>query len=208
MAQVMPAILSADVNEAQDKLNRVMGLAEIVQIDVADGKFTGQEVFFDPDYITKLNGSVDFDMHLMISEPEKNILRWVKDPRIKRVTFHIEASKDPGELISLIHRKGFDAGLANNPETDPENLKSYVGKADMVLCLGVHPGRGGQPFAKDVLGKIRKLKDMGFIVGVDGGVNQDTALGIVDAGADILVVGNFLFKNEDLKEAFDWLKSL
>lgn len=208
MAQVIPAILSASVAEAQDKLNRVMGLAQMVQIDIADGRFTPEQVFFDPSYLADLIGNVDFDLHLMCLEPEKDINRWMKDKRVTRITFHIEAAKDPGELISLIHRKGFDAGLANNPETDPDRLAPYVGKADMVLCLGVHPGSGGQPFIKDVLGKIKKLKEMGFFVGVDGGVNQDTAPGIVNAGADAIVVGNFLFKNEDLKGALDWLGSL
>ncbi len=208
MTTILPAILANTIEEAQEKLAMVLHLASMVQIDISDGIFTPSTLLYDPRYIHSLHTTLMLDLHLMIKSPEQELEEWVKDARVKRITFHKEACDDSERMIARIKEHGKEACIACNPETQLHDIEPYLASADMVLCLGVHPGKGGQTFIPEVLEKVELLRAWGSPVGIDGGVNADTAPDMVHAGAGYLVVGNFLFNNPHMRHAYEWLESL
>lgn len=208
MTTIIPAILGHSVHEVQEKLNVVEGIVSMVQLDIADGVFTSHPLLEDPLVMNSLRASLKFDMHLMVREPEHTLDAWCADKRVSRITFHIEACKNPASMIAHIRKNKKQVCIACNPETDVAQLQPYLSSVDMVVCLGVHPGEGGQEFIPDVLEKIEELRSSGVPIGVDGGVNERTAPDMVRAGAQFLVVGNFIFNNPHISQAISWLSSL
>lgn len=214
MIQIIPAIIAKDFQELKNKIKRIEPFVEWAQLDVMDGKFVenitwpyaepGKNNLLD---LRELKTDLKLEAHLMIENPEEVVDDWIKSG-VKRIIIHHESTEKHKEIIERIKDAGLEVGLAINPETSVEVIDEFIKDVNLILIMTVNPGRGGQKFLEETLGKIRALRDKykNVRIGVDGGINLETALSVVQAGANILSVGNAIFKSEDIKKTIEELK--
>ena len=214
MKMLAPSLLSADflnLGRDIDMVNR--SEADWFHCDVMDGRFVPNISFGIPvvKAISQL-AEKPLDVHLMIVEPEKYFEAFVK-AGADIITFHYEASTHIHRSVQQLKALGVKAGVVLNPHTPVAVLEDIIGDLDLVLLMSVNPGFGGQQFIERTFGKIRRMKamieDQGLstMIEVDGGVNTQNAEALYEAGADILVAGNAVFKSDDPEETIRILKS-
>ena len=207
MKNIIPAILTDNFFDFQQKLKKIESLSSWLQIDVSDGKFTPSKTLSPNDLLT-LKFKQNLELHLMVFEPEKYFLAAEK-LKVKRVIIHYEAiEKNIDEIFSK--KYPFTLGLALNPETEVEKILPYLSKVNFILVLAVTPGAQGQKFQDGVLEKIKRIKTFSpkTIVEVDGGINEKTIQKVNQAGADIFVVGSALLRAKEPEKAMENLKNL
>jgi ribulose-phosphate 3-epimerase len=147
-----------------------------------------------------------FDVHLMIEFPDKYIDQFI-EAGSDLVTFHIEVCKNPEGIIRKVRAMGRKVGVSLKPATKLSSLSRILDKVDLVLVMTVEPGFGGQSFMEDMMDKVRELKkSFDKYIQVDGGINKDTALKAVEAGANVLVAGTAVFGQGDYKQAISDLR--
>lgn len=198
-----PSILSADFTILGDELKTIDEAgSEYIHIDVMDGIFVPSISYGMPviKSIRKATKKV-FDVHLMITEPERYIDEFVESGA-DIITFHVEATKDPGKVIDMIHEKGLKAGVSVKPKTPLSEIEPYLEKMDMLLIMSVEPGFGGQAYIEGSTEKIRAAREMVKAHGldtdiqVDGGINLQNLPEVLEAGANIIVAGSSVFKGD------------
>lgn len=172
----------------------------MVHLDIMDGHFV-PNITIGPPVVAKLRkcSSLVFDCHLMITDPDKYAQPFV-DAGVNHITFHIEVTKKPEQLIEKLHKLGVTAGVCLNPETPVEAIENIAPFCDMVLVMTVHPGFGAQKFMPEPAKKIaaiRKIVGPDIRIEVDGGIDPKTAPIVVSYGADTLVAGNAIFAQPD-----------
>jgi len=209
MVEVIPTIIAKDLNELQEKIKKVESFVDWVQIDVMDGQFVENTTWNEPSDLKKIETSLNLEAHLMIKEPEKYIDQWINSG-VKRIIFHIEATDKIREVIDQVKQAGLGVGLAINPETPVEAVDQFVDQLDLILVMTVNPGQGGQDFLEQNLGKIKQLraKYKRVKIGVDGGINLETAPEVIQAGASLLASGTAIFKSDNIEQTINTLKKL
>jgi ribulose-phosphate 3-epimerase len=213
MVKIAPSILSADFSKLGEEIKDVeRGGADYIHVDVMDGHFVpnitiGPLIVDSIRPITKL----PLDVHLMIENPDQYIEDFAK-AGADYITVHVEACRHLHRTIHLIKSLGVKAGVVLNPATPVQLIEPIIEDLDMVLLMSVNPGFGGQKFILSVLSKIKQVKEMSEQKGlnleieVDGGVNEETALLCVEAGATVLVAGSAVFNQSDRRDAISRLK--
>jgi len=213
MVLVAPSILSADFSKLREEIKAVeMAGADWIHIDVMDGHFV-PNLTIGPVVVKSIRKttSLPFDVHLMISNPEKYIERFV-DAGADILTVHIETVENPLGTIKKIRDLGCKAGLTLNPDTPFKKISEFVPEVDLVLIMTVYPGFSGQKFKEEVIPKIsearKKIDSIGkdIYLEVDGGINDKTSILAKNAGADVLVAGNHVFKSKNYEKAISLLK--
>lgn len=212
---IAPSLLSADfAHLAQDieMINR--SETDWLHLDIMDGVFVPNISFGFPvlKYVAELCQK-PLDVHLMIVQPEKFIPE-VKALGAMMMNVHYEACPHLHRVVGAIHEAGMKAGVTLNPSTPVCLLKDIICDVDMVLLMSVNPGFGGQKFIEHTVDKVRELRELieksgsKALIQVDGGVNLETGKRLVEAGADVLVAGNSVFKAADPVAMIHELKSL
>lgn len=215
MPIIAPSLLSANfINLQTDCTMLNESEADWFHLDVMDGRFV-PNITFGPmiiEFIRKATTKV-CDVHLMIEEPEKYTEQF-KNAGADILTVHIEACKHLHRNIQQIKSLGMKAGVAVNPHTSIALLEDIIADVDLVCLMSVNPGFGGQKFIPQTIEKIKQLRSMCNAKGlqthieIDGGVTLENAKTILDAGADVLVAGNTVFKAANQKEMIRQLKAL
>ena len=215
--QISPSILSADFNQLGNEIKRLEEAgADMIHVDVMDGHFV-PNLTMGPPVIKALRKytKLPFDVHLMISPVHKYIKDYA-DAGADIITIHPETTDNLEDSIQHIKKLNKKIGISLNPETQIEIFKIFLEKIDLVLIMSVHPGFGGQKFIPKVLDKIKELKkikdqqNLNFDIEVDGGINFDNNKLVIKAGANILVSGTTIFKNNNgnIKKNIDTLKAI
>ena len=214
MIKVSPSVLACDLSKLCDEVKSIeLAGADMVHIDVMDGMFV-TNISFGLPVIASLrkNSDMFFDVHLMITKPEKYIERYITECGADLITFHLEATDVPDECLATIAKYGKKAAVSIKPKTPVEAVYPYLDRCDMVLIMTVEPGFGGQSFMPDMLEKVSALRaeierrGLSVDIQVDGGINSETAKLAVAAGANVLVAGSAVFKAADRKAAIEALR--
>ena len=213
--KISPSILSANFSQLGDEIKRLEdGGADMIHIDVMDGHFV-PNLTIGPPVIKALRNctKLPFDVHLMISPVHKYIKDYA-EAGANIITIHPEATNNLQESIKHIKNFGKKVGVSLNPNTQIDVIEKLLAEINLVLIMSVHPGFAGQKFIPNVLNKIKELKkikdekNLNFDIEVDGGINFDNSKLVIEAGANILVSGTTIFKNNngDIKKNIDTLK--
>lgn len=202
--KLAPSLLSANFYNLEKDLEILRSEnIKYLHLDVMDGIFVPNISFGIP-VIKKLKEFAKdfiFDTHLMITKPER-YLKEFKDAGADILTIHMEASDKYIDTLKKIKEMGMQSGLSVNPETDIEKIKDALPYCDLVLVMSVHPGFGGQKFIEETLNKVSWLKSekekngYKYIIEIDGGINKDNIKKVSDTGAELIVAGNAVFKND------------
>ena len=203
MIQVAPSMLSADFLHLEKDVKMVNEHADIFHLDIMDGVFVPNLSYGFPvvEAIAKM-AEKPMDVHLMIVNPEKYVERFA-DAGAAMISFHLNATQKPEEVIDMIHAKGVKAGLVINPDLPVESLYPYLKKVDFILLMSVFAGFGGQKFIEATYNRLSAVKaeverqGVTCQIQVDGGISAANSQKLIDLGADILVAGSAVFKSQD-----------
>ena len=214
MIQIAPSMLSADFLHLEKDVEMVNACADLFHLDIMDGVFVPNISYGFPvvDAIAS-KAEKPLDAHLMIVRPETYVKRFAESG-VSMLSFHLNATEDPGAVLDLIHGCGMKAGIAVNPDIPVERLFPYIGRCEYMLVMSVFAGFGGQKFIEDTYGRIRTLKSeiagrgADCLIEVDGGVSAKNASSLAEAGADILVAGSAVFKSSDPADVISSLRKV
>lgn len=211
--KIAPSILSADFANLGRDIKRVDdGGAEYIHIDVMDGSFV-PNITIGSGVVKCLRKVTDkvFDAHLMVNDPENQIDAFAA-AGADIITFHIEATAHAHRTIQAIHALGKKAGVSLNPSTPLSSIEELINDVDLILIMTVNPGYGGQKFIPSMIGKIKRLRKIidetksHAEIEIDGGIKPDTARLVIDAGADVLVAGSYIYGAADISAAIESLR--
>ncbi|HPX71744.1 MAG TPA: ribulose-phosphate 3-epimerase [Acholeplasmataceae bacterium] len=209
---IAPSVLTADFSKLKQEIESIDN-ADYIHLDIMDGNFV-PNLSFGPHIAKTISNEteVPLDTHLMVLDP----LKWINTftiPGTEFITVHYE-SENFLEAIRLIKEKGIKAGLSIKPATEVEEIIEYLPFVDLVLVMSVEPGFGGQKFMPEAIGKISDLnrirveQGLNYLIEVDGGINDETIQQVRAVGADIAVVGSYLFNQKNRKKEIKELKEL
>lgn len=210
--QLVPTLLTYTKEEFELKLKLLDKYFNIFQIDVMDNKFVNNKTFAEFVEIKKIKTKANYELHLMVKDPEKYVKEWGKYKKVNKIIFHIETVEERKvkSLIDLIKKNKIKAGIAINPKTKVELIEKYISQIDTVMLMSVEPGFGGQRFTSSVLKKaeyLRRKYPRGNIE-IDGGVSRNNLKDIIKSGVNIISGGGLFYKAKDIKKNVLELKKL
>lgn len=208
-----PSFLSCDFTKLETEIKSI-NYAKWLHFDVMDGIFVENRTY-DEKMVKKIKAisSQFFDVHLMIIEPEKQIKKYI-NAGADLITFHLEATEEPLDLIKEIKKSNVKAGISIKPQTPIESLDLLLPYLDLILIMSVEPGKGGQKFIENSLAKIsylsrkKQLYNYEYLIEVDGGINLETAKRVRESGCDVIVVGSFLFNSSNRNQLIEELENV
>ena len=184
--------------------------ADYIHVDMMDGVFVENSNFTVQD-LKKMfkNTKKKLDVHMMVCSPNKYVKDFAKMPNVEYLTLHCESHRRPIDVINMIRHTHIKVGLAINPETKVSHIVPLLNHLDQVLVMSVKPGKGGQKFMEEILYKIETLKELReqngyhYVINVDGGINEETAKLVKEAGADMVVSGSYVCKSDDYNQRIE-----
>ncbi|MDO8582263.1 MAG: hypothetical protein Q7S16_05335 [bacterium] len=207
--KIIPSLLVHSQNEFEERIGRVKNFVSHIHIDVADGIFVPNTTWADADAIDALlPNTMTYEAHFMVVDPLRACARWAHASKMTQMIFHVETIHHIRELIDSVRRMKKEIVIACNPETPIEKIQKTARLIDGILMMGVHPGFSAQAFEENILEKIRTLRVQypALPITVDGGVSEETALLLKEAGATALVSANYLFSQPDIGKAIKKLQ--
>lgn len=212
--KLAPSLLNADFADLRRALSYIEGVADAVHLDVMDGNFV-PNITFGPLVVRAVRDvtRLPLDVHLMIAHPAEFVEDFVQ-AGADWISFHAEVTRYPGEILGMIRGYGKRAGLVINPQTPAERVFDYLELCDYILVMTVMPGFGGQAMIPEALEKVREIKMESSRLGleveveVDGGVKTGNLPLVMEAGADIVVVGSSIYAAPDPKRAAEEIRRL
>jgi ribulose-phosphate 3-epimerase len=212
---VAPSILASDFANLQKEITMINdSVADWIHIDIMDGVFVPNISMGLPVvHAVKKHARKPLDVHLMIVQPERYIESF-REAGAEIISVHAEACTHLHRTVEQIKASGAKAGVALNPHTPVSALSEVISDIDLVCMMSVNPGFGGQKFIQNTYNKIHELsamiakKNAKVLIEIDGGVNEQNAKDLIEAGANVLVAGNFVFSSADPKKTINKLKNL
>tara|TARA_Y100001935_G_scaffold245815_1_gene239820 strand:+ start:148 stop:807 length:660 start_codon:yes stop_codon:yes gene_type:complete len=213
--KVAPSVLSADFSNLNKEIQLInKSNAYSIHLDVMDGVFVPNISFGQPIVKTlSLISNKPLDVHLMIVDPIKFIDEFVFDNTLN-ITIHYESTNKIEETLNYIKSKNIKSGLAIKPNTDINEIESYIQKVDILCLMSVNPGFSGQNFIENTYTRLKQLRKLikkmklSTLIQIDGGVNNTNAKKLFNLGADILVSGNYIFKSANPNKVIEYLNNL
>jgi ribulose-phosphate 3-epimerase len=207
--KIQPSLLACNMAEMQKEIDKVDPFVDGIHFDVMDGQFVPNLTFGAP-VLSKLKTKTQmgFDVHLMCEKPEILLNDFVK-AGASAISVHFETCNHINKTLQDINNLGIKSGVALNPATSYESSYEAIKKADFVLVMSVNPGFGGQKFLPEILDKIKKIRKNfpNKDIQVDGGITSKTAPLVIEAGANNLVSGSYIFNSNNIEEASKILKN-
>ena len=222
--KIIPAILAKSYGEFESMVRKIEPYTDLVHLDIADGEFVPNKTIDGYDELKRINTNLNFEVHLMVKNPENIIDRWLKTKAI-RYLVHWESPDSQSEsrildsakrnrdtfrfsvLIDKIKRGGKEIGFVFNPQTDYSMMESYIDRVNLVQFMTVDPGFYGSPFLPEILEKIRNFHSQypNKKIQVDGGINRDTIILVQKSGGSCAAVGRYIFQMSDVIKALQEL---
>jgi ribulose-phosphate 3-epimerase len=208
MIEVVPAIIAKDFGDLEERVGLIEPYVARAQLDIMDGSFVDNETMKGFDELAKLETNLKFEVHLMVDDPLSYVEQFLKTDKVDKYILHVESEGNLNNVITMIRQAGREVGLSLNPQTPNEVLTDYLEKISFIQFMTVDPGFYGSPFVEDVLDKMTDFHYMypNVPMQVDGGVNEETAHKVVEAGATTLVSGSYIFNSDDVSEAIYMLQ--
>lgn len=207
---IAPSIFGANLGKLEDEIRKMEeNNVELIHLDVMDGHFV-EKMAFGPDHIKAIKSmtKIPIDVHLMVEKPERIIDSVIKSGA-DVITIHVESSNRLNSCVEKIKNSGIKAGIVLSPQTSEHSIKYLIDKIDMVLVMTINPGEDNLGFNNLMLDKIKNIKkmigDREIDIEVDGSINNENIIDCKDAGANIFVVGSYLFKG-DFSEKLNLLR--
>lgn len=214
MVEIIPGILEQSFSSIVEKVRQVEGICPWIQIDLLDGTLFANSCFHNPSEFANLRTTANLELHMMVVNPIQLIDEWAA-VGFKRFIAHIEGITDTEGFIAKVRSKPrsnrgqkLEVGLAVDIDTDVSILAPFVPNIDVILVMGIHTGKSGQVFDNQALTKIQKVRllSSSLPIEVDGGVNDETAKGLVQAGATRLVSTSYIFNSPHILQAIKKLQ--
>lgn len=206
---IIPAINAETSEELARKIALVEPYVDLAHLDVADGTFAKNTLWHNAADLAKVETKLSFEVHLMINNPERRIDEWLLPP-VKKIIFHLSASKDPDFVINRCKEYGKEVGISVGPDEPMAKALAYKNKVDFFQILGVHPGLPGQKTLEETFDRIKEVRKFcpSCIIEADGGMNKETIPRAVEAGANVIVAASAIFNsNKSVGEAMEELKN-
>ena len=196
---LIPAINADTFEEVQNKIKLIEPYVSWFHLDIADGTFTKNTLWHNLVEFAMIETELNIELHLMMDRVEEKIDHWF-NPSVKRIIFHIGASRDPGFVIDRCHKNKTEAGISISPDESIAQALAYKNKADFFQILGVRPGLSGQKMDENTFERIREVRNFcpSCIIEADGGMNLETSKKVKEAGANIIVSASAIFDSKDI----------